>query len=515
MPSAMLNSTRLLSRPDVLSALEWEQRRREIKRSLGEFTRAFSGFEPAKHHRLLIERLEDVSAGRIGRLMVLMPPGSSKSFYASQYFVPWYLGSHPDRAIVAASHTAELAEKFGRRVRNLIASEEYLDVFGFGLASDSQAAGRWETTKGGEYYAVGVGGAVTGRRADGAIIDDPIRGREDADSETVREKTWEWWKADLRTRLKPGAWITLILTHWHEDDPAGRILPQGWAGESGWVTARDGEKWYVLCLPARALDGDIMGRAPGEPLWPEWQSDEMLRQEEISQGPRNWSALYQQIPAPDSGSFFLAEWLRPCQTIPRTLRVYGASDYAVTQDGGDYTAHVVVGVDVDGRMFLLDVWREQAGSEAWIEAFCDLVQKYRPLEWAEESGQINSALGPYIEKRMRERKAFVYRRQFASRHDKAIRAQAIRGRMAMNGLYIPDGAIWLANYRTEMLNFPAGKHDDQVDATGLIGQLLDHIEAPRRPPEPPRPRPSITVGGMSTATMDDLWKDHNRKGVRI
>jgi predicted phage terminase large subunit-like protein len=164
-----------------------------------------------------------------------------------------------------------------------------------------------------------------------------------------------------------------------------------------------------------------------------------------------------------------------------TLAVYGASDYAVTANGGDYTVHVVVGVDPEGRMYLLDLWRKQASSDEWVEAFCSLVREWKPREWAEEQGQIKAGVGPFIERMQRERQAFVYRRTFPTRGDKAVRAQSIRGRIALHGLYVPQHASWVAGLRSELLSFPAGKYDDQVDALGLIGQLLDTISAGNKP----------------------------------
>ena len=155
--------------------------------------RAYCGFEPAAHHLLLLNKLEAVARGDIDRLAVFMPPGAAKSTYCSILFPPWLFAQQPDSALIAASHTAELAEKWGRRVRNLVA--EHKHVLQVGLSADNQAAGRWETSAGGEYFAAGVGGAITGRRADVVIIDDPVRSREDADSEIIRDRTWEWFKA--------------------------------------------------------------------------------------------------------------------------------------------------------------------------------------------------------------------------------------------------------------------------------------------------------------------------------
>ena len=453
-------------------------KRRSIRRSLIEWCR-YAGFEPAAHHRLLIQKLEQVALGKTDRLAVFMPPGAAKSTYSSILYAPWYYAQHPAHCVIAASHTAELAEKWGRRVRNLLA--EHSLVLGVGLAPDSQAAGRWETNSGGEYFAAGVGGAISGRRADLVIIDDPIRSREDADSETVRDKTWDWYKSDLYTRLKPGGRIVLIQTRWHEDDLAGRLLADMQAG---------GDRWDVISLPALAEEDDPLGRAPGQPLWPEWEDEENLDRKRRAVGPRDWSALYQQRPAPEDGDYFKKEWLKPYDIAPdpKLMRIYGGSDYAVTADGGDYTVHVVVGLDPEGRMFLLDLWRKQAASDEWVEAFCRLVKKWKPLGWAEETGQIKSGVGPFIDRRQREVGAYVFREQFPTRGDKAIRAQSIRGRMALEGLHVPTKAEWYPALRSELLSFPAGKHDDQVDALGLVGQLLNKMSLGAHPAEPEKPK---------------------------
>jgi predicted phage terminase large subunit-like protein len=171
-----------------------------------------------------------------------------------------------------------------------------------------------------------------------------------------------------------------------------------------------------------------------------------------------------------------------------TLAVYGASDYAVTADGGDFTVHIVVGVDPEGHMYVLDLWRKQAASDEWVEAFCSLVKQWKPREWAEEKGQIKAGVGPFLERMQRERQAFVYRRDFPVRGDKSVRAQSIRGRMAVDGLYVHQDAPWFATLRSELLSFPAGRHDDIVDALGLIGQLLDTIMAGNKPDVPKNPQ---------------------------
>lgn len=407
-----------------------------------------------------------------------MPPGSAKSTYASVLFPPWFMQSQSNANVLAASHTTELAEKWGRRVRNLIA--EHGLALGVDLAQDSQAAGRWALTSGAEYYAAGVGTGIAGFRAKLGLIDDPIRSRQDADSELIRDRIWDWYINDFCTRLVPGARKVLIQTRWHEDDLAGRALNH--------------EKWHTIELSAEAQPNDPLGRKPGEWLWTDGDYGYGSQLEDLKKTTpaRTWSALYQQRPAPEEGDYFRSDWLRPYDKLPalETMRVYGGSDYAVTADGGDYTVHAVVGVDPDGRMYLLDLWRQQAASDVWIEAFCNLVLKHKPIEWAEETGQIKASLGPFIDRRQRERKAYVKRTQFPTRGDKSIRAQSIRGRMALEGLYVPAFAPWFADFRSELLSFPAGKHDDQVDAMGLIGQLLDrirpgaHAAAPNKPLRP-------------------------------
>lgn len=460
-------------------------RRRSIRASLTEFARLV-GFEPADHHRLLIEALEAVAQGDLPRLAVFMPPGSAKSTYASILFPAWALASCPWN-ILAASHTTELAEKWGRRVRNLIA--EHSLVLGIGLASDNQAAGRWALASGPEYYAAGVGTGIAGFRARLGLIDDPIRSRQDADSELIRDRIWDWYINDFRTRLVPGAAEVLIQTRWHEDDLAGRALNH--------------QDWHVISLPAEAEPNDPLGRLPGEWLWDDdgYGYGAQLAELKRTMPPRTWSALYQQRPAPEEGDYFKADWLRTYTTPPprETLRVYGGSDYAVTADGGDYTVHAVVGLDPEGRMYLLDLWRAQASSDRWIEAFCDMAIQWKPLGWAEEQGQIRAGVGPWLDRRQRERRAYVAREAFPTRGDKAVRAQSIRGRMALEGLYVPAQAPWLADFRAELLSFPAGKHDDQVDALGLIGQLLDVMVAGQRPSKPDRRERT----GYSSRDSDD------------
>jgi predicted phage terminase large subunit-like protein len=445
---------------------------------------------PATHHQLLIHTLERVAAGILKRVMFFLPPGAAKSTYASVLFPPWYHGQHPTNSIILASHMRDLSERFGRRVRNIEASPPYRDVFGFGLASDSGAAGRWENSRGGEFYAVGIDSSVTGRRADLGIIDDPVKGRAEADSPTVRQHTWEWYKSDFWTRLKPEAALLYIGTRWHDDDLAGRLLEDMKAG---------GEQFEVISIPAIAKEGDPLGREVGERLWAEWFTEEQFR---IAQrDPRNWSALYQQEPMPESGEYFKEAWVRWYDHPPprNELKTYGASDYAVTKDGGDYTVHLVAGVDPNDDIYLLDLWRDQTAPDMWVESVLDLMDLWRTLQWAEEKGQIEKGVGPFLTKRALERKIYNYRKQYSTAGDKSARAQPIRGRMAMGKVYIPARAPWAVDFVQELLRFPAGRHDDQVDAFALIGRMLDEL-VPGAKPKKKEP-----IRGIEGMTMDEIW----------
>jgi predicted phage terminase large subunit-like protein len=432
----------------------------------------------AAHHVLTLEASQRCIETPYGRLMLFMPPGSAKSTYGSVVVPSWIMGRKPGYRMIGASYGSDLSRKLGRRTRSIVKQAKYRALFGTELSAESSAADEWALENGSEYMSGGILSGITGNRADLVVVDDPVKGRAEAESDVIRKRTIEAFDDDVRTRLKPGGSIILIQTRWHEEDLAGSILPEGYNGQSGVIRCRDGQDWEVICLPAKAEHADDpLGRNVGDYLWPEWFDRRHWAQFESK--PRTWASLYQQRPAPEEGDLFQAAWLRPYEKAPArdTIQVYGASDYAVTADGGDYTVHIVVGIDPEGRLYLLDLWRKQTSSDQWVEAFCDLVTHWKPMGWAEETGQIKAGVGPFLEKRMRERQAFVVRETFPTRGDKAVRAQSIRGRMALDGLYVPISAPWYEQFRSELLTFPTGRNDDQVDALGLVGQLLDKMLA--------------------------------------
>lgn len=416
----------------------------------------------------MMAELEAVERGDVPRLMLLLPPGSAKSTYASVLFPPWFLGRNEQSAILGVSNTTDLAERFSRRVRNLVASREFRNVFpGNGLSEDSAAAGNWETLRGGEFFAAGMGSAIAGRRADLGLIDDPIKTRQEADSERVRQTHWDWYVNDFLTRLKPGGRQVVILTHWHADDLAGRILE------------REAHKWRVVKIPMLARANDPLGRAYNERLWPEWFTAEMI--ETAQADSRSFSALYQQEPVPDEGDYFRREDFKEYETVPANLHIYGASDYAVTEGAGDYTEHGVFGLDAYGNPYILDWWRGQTPSNVWIESKCDLIRQWKPLVWFGEAGPIRRAIEPYLLKRMEERKAYCRIEWLPSITDKEIRARSIQAMIAVKGLFWPKNAPWRHDVERQLLQFPAGKYDDAVDVFSLFGRGLEHVAPARKP----------------------------------
>jgi predicted phage terminase large subunit-like protein len=271
-------------------------------------------------------------------------------------------------------------------------------------------------------------------------------------------------------------------------------------------------------------EDDPLGRKPGEYLWnadPDYPYGDFLRAQREAQLPGNWSALFQGRPAPEEGDFFQASYFRPYTALPREqLTVYGACDYAVSEGRGDFTVHVVVGLNTEGQLYLPDCWRKQAAPDESISAFLDLVQQWRPIGWAVERGQLDNALEPFMREQQRKRNTYVAMEKFATRGDKTVRASSIRGRLATNTLLVPTQADWWPEVRAELLSFPAARHDDFCDALGLIGQILDKMFAPHAPvkKEPPKVL-SLDPTIKTTVTMDDLWaaneKRYRRRGGRI
>jgi len=300
------------------------------------------------------------------------------------------------------------------------------------------------------------------------IIDDPVKGREDADSERSRETVWQWYLNDFLTRLKPGARQVLIMTRWHEDDLAGRLLQ------------REAQKWRIISIPMIADIDDPLGRKPGDRLWPDWFTEEMVH--DAQRDARSWNALYQQNPVPEEGNFFKKEWFIEYADgdLPSTLHKYGSSDFAVTDKGGDFTEHAVWGVDFGGDIWLLDWWCGQTAPDIWIERLCDLIDSHRPRTWFGEAGPIRRSVEPFLRKRMDARGSFCNIEWLPSIQDKATRARAFQAMASMGKIKIPASKPWIARVLSQWLQFPAGRVDDAVDAASLIGRGLEFTRSAQK-----------------------------------
>jgi len=434
-----------------------------------------SAYQAAPHHTMIAEKLEAVARGEIKRLMICMPPRHGKSELASRRFPAWFLGRNPSKQVIAASYNSDLANDFGREVRNIVASPEFQNLFKVDLAEDSKAANRWHTNGGGMYVAAGVGTAITGRGADILLIDDPFKDRKEADSELQRKTVWDWYTSTAYTRLMPGGAVIVINTRWHDDDLSGRLLYEQDGG---------GDKWEVLSLPAIKDD---------KALWPEWYPLERLEQIRSVLPARDWNALYQQNPIPDEGDYFKLDWFGDYDELPEKLTVYGASDYAVTDGDGDYTEHGVFGVDFNKNIYVLDWWRGQTSSDVWIDKKCDLIVKHKPSCWFGEAGPIRRAIEPFMMSRLTQRNAFCRIEWLPSVSDKATRARSIQGVASMGKVFFPKNAAWKGDVLSQMIRFPAGKHDDSVDVMSLIGRGLEFIRTPSN--TKPRAKQQYVNGG--------------------
>lgn len=508
------------------SLLVETQERRSARQSLLSFTRQIAiEPEPVHHHRVLIEKLQQVIDGTLSRLMVFMPPGTAKSTYSSVLLPACYLGVHNKRRVIAGSYDTGLSTLFGRKVRNLVNGPDYRRIFPIEVAGDTRAKGEWDLSTGGGYYATGVGSAVTGRRGHLGILDDLIKGRKDADSPTVRDSTWEWFKSDFRTRLIPdNNAIVFIMTRWHEDDPAGRILPEDWNGESGLIRARDGEIWDVLCIPAQAGVNDALGRKEGDWLWTEWFSEAFWKQEKISQGPRNWSALYQQIPSPDEGVYFKREnfFRFDVKDMP-SVRKYMSGDFAVSDeaeaDNPDFTELGIHGArkeyiddimtgdqfDATKLYMCIDGWSGRKAPEAWIHEYFNLVKHHLPQTEFAEVGVIRRSIEGILKQQRLARRALGHIEWMPHIGDKSANARALQSLSEL-------GMVGIANTEhgdyclEQLIKFPTGKWDDVVDMMALFARAV--YEA----------HPMIEIPGIPEEAKDrydKAWDDNETDNWKV
>ena len=409
------------------------------------------GQRPAAHHELLIGRLQDVASGCCDRLMVQMPPGSAKSTYGSVLFPAWFLARNTKAQVIAVAHTASLAGYFGQGVRRAI--ESHKTWLGVGIAKESKASSRFMLDGGAEYFAAGVRGPITGRRADLIVIDDPVKSWAEAESLVARDALYDWYRGELSARLKPRGRIVLIMTRWHEDDLAGRLQ----ASEAG---------WECLCLPAIAETGDALGRAAGEVLWPEWQDAAAVARRRLEVGERAFAAMYQQAPRPPDAALFRTERIRVLPEAPVVRNCVRGWDLAASLPmagrSPDYTVGLKLGMTAESHLVVLDIVRLQ-GSPAQVEA---RIQEAARQDGAgvivalpQDPGQAGAAQISMLGRGLAGFKIV----SSPERDAKLVRAMPAATQMDAGNVMMV-AAPWNDAFLAELKMFPHGAKDDQVDA---------------------------------------------------
>jgi len=415
-------------------------------------------FIHGKHHERMAAAFERVASGKVKRLIINMPPRHTKSEFASYLLPAWFLGKFPDKKIIQTSHTAELAVGFGRKVRNLVDSDLYKDLFPeVALQVDSKAAGRWATNKGGDYFAIGVGGAVTGKGADLLIIDDPHSEQEATLAELnpeVYDKTYEWYTSGPRQRLQPGGAIVIVMTRWSKKDLTGQVLKA--------AAQRSGEEWEVIEFPALLPSG--------RPLWPEFWSKIELEalKSELPNG--KWMAQYQQQPTSDVSAIIKREWWKIWEydDPPFCEFLIQSWDTAFLKtERSDYSACTTWGVfyrpDDTGReqanIILLNAFKKRM---EFPELKQRAMEEYK--EWEPDAMIIEAkASGSPLIFELRAMGIPVQEFTPTRGNDKIARLNAVADIFASGRVYIPNTS-WAEELVEEVASFPSGEHDDLVDS---------------------------------------------------
>lgn len=434
-----------------------ELAKRELsKRKLLDFILyRFEEYKPNWHHKKLIEKLEAVERGEIKRLIVTMPPRHGKSEIISVNFPAWFIGRNPDKSIITASYSSDLASDFGGQTRDVIASREYSNVFDkIELAEDSKAKNNWKIkNKRGRYVATGVGGSITGKGADVFVIDDPIKNREDADSPVIREKIWKWYISTARTRLSKDGAIIVVHTRWHDDDLIGRLLK-----------SENKDSWEIVNFPAIAIENEEQ-RVVGEALWEEFFPLENLNDTKREIGSYEWSALYQQNPVDEDSQEFKTAWFRYRtleEVLSRPSRKFASIDTALSRGAkSDFTGVTRNYVNSDNE------WNVR--SERYKISSKDLVDLIFLLHSESfevigiEEGAYLSAVEPFLKDEMVKRNKFP--NVVVLKHGGVMKETRIRGlipRYETGSVFHIDKSC--VDLEEELLRFPKGTHDDCADS---------------------------------------------------
>ena len=433
-------------------------------------------FVEGSHHRHIAEKFNKLATGEINRLIVNMPPRHTKSEFASYLLPSWMVGRNPKLKIIQTTHNAELAVRFGRKAKNLIDSEDYQKIFKTTLQEDSKAAGRWETSQGGEYFAAGVGGAITGRGADLLIIDDP-HSEQDAMSKTSLDSAYEWYTSGPRQRLQPGGKIVLVMTRWSTRDLTGKLIANQKEPKS--------DQWHVVEFPALMEHG---------PVWPEyWQQDE-LEKVKATLPVGKWNAQWMQQPTSEEGAILKREWwmVYPHEEIPSLQHVIQSYDTAfLKKETADYSAITTWGVfypdqDSPANLILLDAIK---GRYEFPELRRLALQQYK--YWQPETVIVEAkASGLPLMYELRQMDIPVVSFTPSKGNDKHSRVNAVAPLFESGMIWAPEQKF-AEEVIEECASFPHGDHDDLVDSTtqaimrfrqgGLITHPEDYIDEKKDP----------------------------------
>lgn len=408
--------------------------------------------------RHIRQELDRVTRGEIDRLILTVPPRHGKSEMVTVRYPAWVLEQDPDKRVIVGSYNQTLANKFSRKTRNIVRQRVV-------LSTERAAADDWEIENGGGYRAVGVGAGVTGMGADLIIIDDPVKNRAEANSQAYRDRVWDWYTDDLYTRLEPGGAIICIMTRWHEDDLAGRLL-----------LSEDAASWHVVNLPALAEDDDLIGRKPGAALCPERYDENALARLKKVLG-NSFYALYQQRPTAPEGDFFKRQWFEIVKAIPANCAFVRYWDKAGTAGDGDYTAGVLMARSQDDRFFVGDVVRGQWAAterENIIKQTAELDrQRYGHVVtwWEQEPGSGGKESAEATSRNLAGFSGYFER----VTGDKMTRAEPLAAQAGAGNVKLLQGP-WNAGYLSELTTFPNGLHDDQIDgSSGAFNKLAQSV----------------------------------------
>ncbi|MBI2240301.1 MAG: phage terminase large subunit [Magnetospirillum gryphiswaldense] len=424
----------------------------------------------------------------------------------SRRFPAWFAGRHPEQNVVVSTYNDDFAMDFGAEVRSIMGSPQFKQVFPeVRLRRGGNAKDRLQTAQGGLMVFVGRGGSLTGRGGHVLIVDDLIKDDKEASSQAIRDQAWNWLTKVAMTRRMGKKLVIMTFTRWHSDDPIGRLTDP----ENPHYSEKLARKIKIINLPAIAEENDPLGRAPGDPLWPDgpdrFDLDFLHEQQDLD--PLGFAALYQQRPSVADGVLFRRENIRTYrpEDLPSELRIYAASDHAVgTKQRNDCTVLLTAGVDRQNNIYLLDCWWDKKPTDVVVEAMLEVTRHQKPLLWWAEQGHITKSIGPFLRKRMQETETYINIREVTPVADKEQRAQSIAARVGMGKVYFPKNAVWAEKAINEMLAFPNGLHDDFVDALAYIGLGLTSqvpANAPKKAAETPK------FGTLGWVKWSSKWRE--------